>query len=88
MWTIKFWQSTTEWVVVAVAAALLPVMLDGGIHSWADLGQAAGSAAAVALVKCLLASRTGQGTPALVEPDPVIRVVPELGPATAVRRSE
>lgn len=67
---------TVEWVLTAVLAGLAAAYVDGGIHSWADLGQAAAGAAAVAVIKCLGASAKGDPQiPAVVEPDPMIRPV-------------
>lgn len=77
----KLWlKSTLEWVLVVAAGSVLSAMFDGGIHSWADLGQAAGTAALVALLKSIVASQTGQGSASLVEPPVKVRVAYEPPP--------
>lgn len=83
--TGKWWAQTAEWVGAVTAAAVLTA-LGSGVHGvWALVGVGAAAAGAT-LVKCLAASRSGQGTPALVEPDPVIRPVVVPAPARDTQR--
>jgi len=82
MKTAKFWQATAEWVITAVVGGLASAYLTGGIHSWADVAAAAGGAAATALVKALGSTLRGDPqSPALVEPDPIVRILAEAPPA-------
>lgn len=79
MFSRKWLQSTAEWVVVAVASAVLGGLTDG-VDDWPAFWRTVGIAAGVALVKCVLATRAGATSlPQFVEPDPVIRpvVVPQ-----------
>jgi len=70
----KWWLQTLEWVTAVTAAAVLTA-LGSGMRDWRQLLGIGAAAAGATLVKCLAASRYGQGSPALVEPDPVVRVV-------------
>lgn len=86
MFTIKFWKATLEWVLTGVVGGLASAYLTGGIHSWEDVGKAAAGAAATSLIKALGASFKGDpASPAIVEPDPVVRVVPQAAVPPARR---
>jgi len=76
----KFWLSTLEWVGAITLGAVLTAY-QAGVHDGGTLLEVAGVAAGGALVKCLLSSFAGQGTPALVEPDPIVRILAEAPPA-------
>ncbi|MFC8182391.1 holin [Rhodococcus sp. NPDC057297] len=74
MFTLSFWKSTAERVVATFVQALLPLLLGANLFDvdWKVALGAAGSAAALSLLKCLAAAYVGPtdsaagATPSLV----------------------
>jgi hypothetical protein len=84
IWTVDFWKATAERVLATALQVLVTMVTIDGLEvivtDWKGIGIAVGSAAALSLIKSVLANVATKNGPSLTDSEQVIPPLPQPEP--------